>query len=121
VIALHQELDLPAAIFTHGALWDQDSNRGVTRAVRLMPLLTEKCYLDAHVRKNSRVQFDEGNPHLNRGFLTIGRRNHRTHLAGYLPIGIRIQQIGRASCRERAYTWVGAAWTEKKQGVSVAE
>jgi hypothetical protein len=51
---------------------------------------SEERHLHTHVGQDARVQPIERYPHLHRRLLPVSGRNHRPHLGGDVPIGIRV-------------------------------
>src|SRR5579864_8530150 len=88
-VIFDEEDDFLAVFFMYRALWNDDG--GARGRGFFHGLVAEKGDLDAHVGKDARVELEEGDAHLDGGFLAIGGRDDGAHAAGDLPIGIGIE------------------------------
>ena len=79
-----------AAFLAHRRAWHQHAAGGG----RCSALVPQERELHAHVGKDAGIQLVERRAHLDGGLLAVGGRDHGTHLAGNLPVRVRVEHRG---------------------------
>src|SRR5947209_16709286 len=75
VIVLYEKHDFLAAVVTDGALGNERSRRNILSTGFFLRLCAEKGDLDAHVRQNVGIEFQERDAYLYGGLLAVSRRD----------------------------------------------